>query len=297
MTTAAALPDWASPSVLSYLERLSGQRRLARHTLDAYSRDLAQFFVFADRYGIRSIPTVDRKVVRRFVAQLDTRGYAKSSIARKTSAVRSFYSDLVTRGEVDVNPASGVVGPKSGSRLPTVVSQRAMAGALDHIDGDDPVALRDRAILEVLYASGLRVSELASMRTTDAIRNADLRVVGKGGRTRVLPLGAPARHALEAWLARGRTHLAGDEAGEALWVGIRGRPLDSRGIRRVVRQRLGTFPHAVRHSFATHLLEGGADLRTVQELLGHVDLATTQIYTHVTRDHLRKTYERSHPRA
>ncbi len=291
------LPEWASPSVLSYLERLGGQRRLAAHTLDAYRRDLIQFFVFADRYGVQSVPSVDRKVVRRFVAQLDTRGYAKSSIARKTSAVRGFYSDLMTRGEVDVNPAAGVVRPKSGSRLPAVVSQRAMAGALDHIDGEDPVSLRDRAMLEVLYAAGLRVSELASMRTADVVRGADLRVVGKGGRTRVLPLGAPAMIALDAWMARGRPDMAGDTAGDALWVGLRGRPLDSRGIRRVVRQRLGTFPHAVRHSFATHLLEGGADLRTVQELLGHVDLATTQIYTHVTRDHLRKMYERSHPRA
>jgi integrase/recombinase XerC len=293
----AVIPEWAASTVSTYLGRLHGQRRLSPHTLGAYQRDLVQFFVFADRYGVRSVASIDRRLMRRFVAHLDTRGYAKSSVARKTSSVRSLYADLVARGEVDTNPAAGVVRPKTGSRLPSVVPKRGMVEVLDHLDGDDPVSLRDRAMLEVLYAAGVRVSELTGMRTADVSHGGDLRVVGKGGRIRVLPLGAPAREAVDRWLERGRPHLVGPRSADWLWLGIRGGALDPRGARRIVERRLGTFPHAVRHSFATHLLEGGADLRTVQELLGHVDLATTQIYTHVTRDHLRKTYERSHPRA
>jgi integrase/recombinase XerC len=164
------------------------------------------------------------------------------------------------------------------------------------MEGEKPLDLRDRAILEVLYASGMRVSELASLRVND-VGSDMLRVVGKGSKTRVVPLGRAARQALDAYVAKGRPRLIRDGAGEALWVGVRGGPLGTRGLRRVVQKRLGTFPHALRHSFATHLLEGGADLRTVQELLGHVELATTQIYTSVSRRHLKSTYERSHPRA
>ena len=171
-----------------------------------------------------------------------------------------------------------------------------MAAVLDGIEGDDPVDLRDRALLEVLYATGLRVSEAAGLTVADVAGRDIVRTRGKGGRDRVVPLGGPARRALAEWLERGRPAMVSG-ATQDLWVGVRGGTLDTRGIRRVVRSRLGTHPHAVRHSFATHLLEGGADLRVVQELLGHVDLATTQIYTHITREHLRRTYERSHPRA
>ena len=148
----------------------------------------------------------------------------------------------------------------------------------------------------MLYATGVRVAELASL--TTAIRGADMITVrGKGNKDRALPVGGPAQLAVERWLAHGRPVLATAVAGDSLWVGVRGRSLDSRGIRRIIHQRAGTFPHALRHSFATHLLEGGADLRSVQELLGHVELATTQLYTAITRDHLKATYERSHPRA
>src|SRR5690606_12141930 len=145
-------------------------------------------------------------------------------------------------------------------------------------------------------ATGLRISELISL-TVDDVRSGTLTVVGKGGKTRVVPVGAPAREALKRYLESGRSELAGPDAGKLLWVGLRGRPMDTRGARRVVARRAATFPHALRHSFATHLLEGGADLRTVQDLLGHTDLATTQIYTAVSRRHLKETYERSHPRA
>jgi len=163
--------------------------------------------------------------------------------------------------------------------------------------GDEPIDLRDRAILEVMYAAGLRVSELASLKVGDVADSDLLRITGKGEKTRMVPISRSARRSVAEYLEKGRPKLAGDQAYSALWVGARGGPLDTRGVRRVVQKRLGTFPHALRHSFATHMLEGGADLRTVQELLGHVELATTQIYTSVSRRHLRTTYERSHPRA
>jgi site-specific recombinase XerD len=182
-----------------------------------------------------------------------------------------------------------------------VPSASALGGVLDGLDGDDPVSRRDRALLEVLYGSGLRVAEAAALTVGDVqatrggVRDL-IRVSGKGGKDRAVPLSGPARSALEQYLVQGRGALARG-GGAALWVGARGGSLGVRGIRRVVQARLATFPHALRHSFATHLLERGADLRAVQELLGHRLLATTQVYTQVTRQHLRSTYDRSHPRA
>jgi site-specific recombinase XerD len=289
-------PEWARERLDQYLDRCRAQRGMSRHTVEAYRRDLSQFFDFCDRVGVRLVGDVDRRTIRRWLAQLDTRGYARTSVARKSSSVRAFYDDAVRRRLVDGNPAAALHRPKQPGRLPTALRPAAVSTVLDGIDGEDPLALRDRALLEVLYATGLRVSEVAAMAVADVRGRDEIRTRGKGGRDRVVPLGGPAKRAVARWVADGRPHLIGGDT-TALWIGARGGPLDQRGIRRVVQSRMGTHPHAVRHSFATHLLEGGADLRVVQELLGHVDLATTQIYTHITRDHLRRTYERTHPRA
>ena len=291
-----AIPEWARPEVGAYLGRLDHQRRLSANTLDAYRRDLAQFFDYCHRTGIRAIDDVDRLVSRRYLAFLDTRGYTRRSMTRKASSVRSFYADGMKRGSLESNPLDGLKRPKLDRALPHALPARALAQAIEAIDTSSPAGLRDRALIETLYASGLRISELVSLTIGDL--GADtITVVGKGRKTRVVPLGRPAQTALDRYLRLGRPHLATEGAGTALWVGARGGRLDSRGARRVVVTHLATFPHALRHSFATHLLEGGADLRTVQDLLGHTDLATTQIYTAVTRRHLRDTYERSHPRA
>lgn len=296
-------PDWAGTPVSAYLARLIGERGLSPHTVDAYRRDLHQFFDFCHRLGLRSFPEVDRRVVRRYLANLGTRGNGPRSVARKTSAVRAFFTDGARRGLVPANPAVGVPTPKRPRNLPRAFSAAVLAECLDALDGSEPVDLRDRALLEVLYGMGLRVSEAASL-TVGAVAGADLvRVSGKGGRERVVPLRGKAKRALERYLAEGRSELAGPdkpagpESTGALWLGKSSRPLRERGIRRVVQARLATFPHALRHSFATHLLEGGADLRVVQELLGHRELGTTQVYTAVTREHLRSAYDRSHPRA
>ncbi|MGI9610961.1 MAG: tyrosine recombinase XerC [Acidimicrobiia bacterium] len=289
-------PAWAASPVADYLERQRAQRDLSPHTVDAYRRDLAQFFDYCSRFGVVEVADVERTHARRFLAFLDTRGYARTSITRKASAVRSFYNDAGRRGEVTVNPFEGVARPRKAKPLPHALPTRTVVHGIESIDTGTPEGLRDRAIVDALYSTGLRISELASL-TVDDAGSEMLTVMGKGRKTRRVPIGRPAQDSIAKYVADGRPAMASPEAGKALWVGVQGAPLGDRGVRRVVKKRLATFPHALRHSFATHLLEGGADLRTVQDLLGHTDLATTQIYTAVTREHLRGTYDRSHPRA
>ena len=283
-------------AVADFVHRIEIERGLSPHTVAAYCRDLEQFVEFCERLGTDRLDGVTRRAIRRYMAQLSTRGYSRRSIARKISSIRSFFAVAASRGLLPANPAEGVRQPRRPASLPKALPQHGLANSLDAVVGGSPVDLRDRAILELLYSSGLRVSELASLQVGDV--GADMvRVLGKGGKERVVPVGRAAREAIAGYLENARPLLAGEQAYSALWVGVRGGPLDARGVRRVVQKRLGTFPHALRHSFATHLLEGGADLRTVQEMLGHVELATTQIYTAVSRRHLKSTYERSHPRA
>jgi len=284
-------------AVGDYLERARIERGLSPHTLDAYGRDLAGFARFAGRLGIERLDDVDRRTVRKFLANLSTRGYAPRSLNRKASSVRTFLEDAARRGVIPGNPAATIPLPKRPRSLPRSIPSGALSVALDSIDTTDPVDLRDRAILETLYGAGLRVSELASLTVSDVVGRRFLTVMGKGSKERSIPLTGSAARAIAAYVELGRPDLVGPEAGNALWVGARGRALDTRGIRRIVRGRIGSFPHALRHSYATHLLENGADLRSVQDLLGHSELATTQIYTAVTRRHMTETYERSHPRA
>lgn len=279
-----------------YLDRLVSQRQTSPHTVAAYRRDLTQFLEFLEDEGIGQLEALDRQDLRRYLGRLEKKGLSRRSIARKSSAVRVWLGDLVKRGHLPANPAAQMASPRLPERLPKAIPSRQVGSILDGLATGTPLELRDRALLEVLYGTGLRVSELAQLRI-DAFATDLITVTGKGGKTRAVPIGKPARKAVDDYLARGRGQLAKTGAGNALWVGSRGGRLDERGIRRAVRNRAATFPHALRHSFATHLLEGGADLRSVQELLGHRDLATTQIYTAVSRQHLQGTYDLSHPRA
>ncbi len=281
----------------NYLELLRVERGLADNTIVAYRGDLAGFVEFATRYGVSEVEGVDRKLMRRYVASLTTRGYAPRSVVRKASAVRAFFGDLARREVIDHNPALDTPRPKRPQTLPRAIPAGALAEALDDLDGSDPVEVRDRAILEMLYGTGLRVSELASLTVQSMDEGPFLRVRGKGSKDRSIPIGGAARRAINRYLMDARPRFLTSESGDSLWLGLRGKPLGPRGVRRVVRARVGTFPHALRHSYATHLLENGADLRSVQDLLGHTELATTQIYTAVTRRHLTETYGRSHPRA
>jgi integrase/recombinase XerC len=215
------LPDWAGPDVEGYLRRLTDQRGLSAHTIEAYRRDLAQFFDYCSRAGIRQIREPDRRTARRYLAFLDTLGYSRTSTSRKASSVRAFYADAASRGIASVNPFDGVSGPKLDKPLPHALPARSMAAAIESIDTGDAAGLRDRAIVETLYATGLRISELASMTVRDASGDT-VTIRGKGAKFRTVPLGRPAQRSLERYLTEGRPRLAGAEAGDALWVGVRG---------------------------------------------------------------------------
>ena len=292
-----ALPEWAKEDVQTYLGRLARQRRLSGHTVNAYRGDITQFLALCDKAGRGALGEIDRSDFRRFFAYLNTRGFARASVVRKGSSLRSFFGYLHQQGDIPANPAGALPVPKAKASLPVALSHTQLAQALEAVDGSAPVDLRDRAILELAYASGLRVSEMAALAVSQ-VKGKDLIVVsGKGGKDRAVPVGVPAQRAIDRWLEEGRSELAGPRAGEALFVGVRGGRMDPRQIRRVVRSRIGSFPHALRHSFATHLIERGADLRSVQELLGHANLGTTQVYTSVSHRHLRSTHHRTHPRA
>ena len=307
-----ALAPLARHAVEAFLAHVRDERGLADNTVAAYERDVVQFFRFAGRAKVIDPAAVDPLLLRRFLAQLKTRGLADSSIARKAAALRACFRLLVRRGLVPSNPAADLGAPRGRRRLPVVLKQRQVDALLSRPQPLDPVGLRDRAILELLYATGMRVGELCGLALGDVDLRADVaRVHGKGGKERLVPFGEPARVALREYLANGRAAMRPDARnrsstpGErALFFNRRHRPMTPRDVRGMIqRYRAGlgvpaeTSPHTLRHSFATHLLEGGADLRSVQELLGHVALTTTQTYTHVSNERLRRVYEQAHPRA
>ncbi len=275
------------------------------NTVAAYRRDLAAFIEWAERAGCVEPSQVDRLLLRRYLGFLATSRLARSSIARKASTLRRYFGWLVRTGVLADDPTRSLSAPRGEHRLPRVLRADELEVLLDTppavVDADpEPIRLRDDAVLELLYGSGLRVGELCGL-DVDAIDTeaGSVTVWGKGGKQRRVPISAPAADAVRGWLARGRAGLVGPTAGAALFVNRRGHRLTPRDVRRLLDRRAPqpTHPHALRHSFATHLLDGGADLRTVQELLGHADLATTQIYTHVSQQRLRAVYDETHPRA
>jgi len=284
---------------------LSSLTSVAPRTVEAYGRDLAGFATWAERGGHTGPATIDRTVLRRYLAHLATRRYARRSIARKASTLRRYFGWCTRRGLVASDPAAGLSAPGGDGRLPRVLKQDELTVLLDTPSPalhDVPgVRERDDAVLEVLYGSGVRVGELCGLDVGDLDLSAGRALVwGKGGKRRAVPLGEQAVGALERWLQDGRRALAtGESPPAALFLNRRGRRLTPRDVRRILDRRAAapTHPHALRHTFATHLLDGGADLRAVQELLGHADLATTQRYTHVSRERLRAVYDATHPRA
>ncbi|MGH2699154.1 MAG: tyrosine recombinase XerC [Actinomycetota bacterium] len=297
-------------AVEGFLRAIGAERDLSPATQAAYGSDLDQFVQWAQRGGIVDLDRIDRRVLRRYVAFMSERGLARRSIARKASALRSMLRWAQLHGLVETNPAEELAVPKLDKPLPRVL-RTAEAAALCELPPDDhPVGIRDRAVLEVLYGSGLRVSELCGLDLDDLdLAQNHVTVMGKGRKERRVPLGGPAAAALESYL-RARLLLlersgapGGMAGGHALFLNLRGTRLGPRSVRRILDKYVlaegaaRVNPHALRHSFATHLLDNGADLRAVQELLGHESLATTQIYTHVSTERLRTVYEQSHPRA
>lgn len=275
---------------------------LSTNTVAAYTSDVRSFASWCARSDVLEPGSVKRTTIRRYLAHLTTRQFARRSIARKTAAIRRYYRWLVANGVVDVDPTSGVSVPAGGGRLPRVLDQRELSGLLDAPAAEDEPdwrRRRDDAVLELLYGSGLRVGELCGLQVSSvSLSNGAANVWGKGAKERRVPISEPAVAALRRWLAV-RHDVLPPEAGEVLFGNERGRPLTPRDVRRIVDRRSPspTHPHALRHTFATHLLDGGADLRAVQELLGHTDVATTQRYTHVSRERLSAAYREAHPRA
>jgi integrase/recombinase XerC len=279
-------------------------------TVRAYLADVAAFTDWAARGGLDGPQGVSRLLLRRYLAYLATRRYARRTVARKVAALRRYFGWLRRTGIIEADPSLRLSAPAGEGRLPRVLSRAELHELLDQPPegaGVEPLAvrLRDDAVLELLYGSGLRVSELCGLRPEDVDRSRRLVTVwGKGSRQRQVPISAPAADAVDAWLRSGRPAMArgaqseGSGPPDALFLNRRGRRLTPRDVRRLLDRRAGspTHPHALRHSYATHLLDGGADLRVVQELLGHASLQTTQVYTHVSKERFLEVYESSHPR-
>lgn len=278
------------------------------NTEKAYSKDLATMIAFAQERGCNEIGDIGIMELRGWLASQRTQGLSAATLARRATAVRTFFAWATAQNIVDHDPADALVIPKVGKRLPNVLHQKQAESVMEQValraDDNSPTHIRDRAILELLYASGIRVGELVGLNINDIDESRrTLKVTGKGNKQRVVPYGALADEALSDYIKRARPSLHNDHSGTAVFLGARGKRIDQRVVRSMVTQVLASLdvpdltPHGFRHTAATHLLEGGADIRTVQEMLGHASLATTQLYTHVSMDRLRKVYEQAHPRA
>ncbi len=288
-----------------YIDYLEAERNASAYTVRNYTTDLIGFFDFLRSRGVGSLTEVNRSVLRGYLSRLMEQGFVKASIARKLSAIRSFYRYLVREGVVSTSPVATTTSPKLDRRLPSFLTRDEIERLLDAPDQSTPQGQRGRALLELLYASGLRVSELVNLdlKQVDFLTN-EIRVRGKGSKERVVLIGKPAAQALGVYLDRGRPKLLGQKRGSALFLNRQGGRLTERSVQkglakyaRIAGIDKKVHPHMLRHTFATHLLDGGADLRVVQELLGHANLSSTQIYTHVTKSQAKKVYLRAHPMA
>lgn len=309
----AEIPDelteaW-SAVLAAYEQHLTAERDLSEHSVRAYLTDIANLGSHAARLGVDDPADLTIRVLRSWLAHLKTLGKARTTLARRATSARVFTTWMTRTGRSASDAGALLVNPKAHRELPVALSESDVRALLDTtvaaLAEEGARGIRDLAILELLYATGIRVGELAGLDIDDLDRERHVvRVFGKGRKERVVPYGMPASDAIELWLGRGRPELAIDTSGAAMFLGARGGRIDQRAVRRIVHERLGAVegapdlgPHGLRHTAATHLLEGGADLRSVQEILGHASLATTQIYTHVSNERLRSAYKLAHPRA
>ena len=268
---------------LSYLLKVKGY---SKHTITSYKYDVLQYLEINQEVGEFSF----------FLKFLSQKKYSKSTINRKITAIKTFLKWSASMDYFDEVLIQNVVNLKSEKKLPNILSSSYINKLLDELPSQTTKEIRDKAILELMYSSGLRVSEVSNLKIQNFKINKSIKVLGKGNKERVLPITSRAVKSISTYLNIGRTELVNEKSQNYMFLGIRGGQLRDREIRRVVNLRVGTFPHSLRHTFATHLLEGGADLRVVQELLGHNDPTTTQIYTHVSKKQLKKKYKQSHPR-
>ena len=294
----------------AFLKYLESERNLSAHTIRAYLGDLDSFFEHLEKLDVTDFSKLELSHIRSWLANQQVKGGARTTLSRRAVSIRLFTKWATKKVYLAKDVGATLATPKGARTLPDVLNVADAGLAMDALatrvaEEDGPLSKRDCAMVEVLYASGARVSELCGLdlQDIDYERNT-IRVIGKGNKERTIPLGNPAMRALDAWLKEGRPSLAGEKSERAVFLGARGKRIDQRAVRTVVYHALEALegavklgPHALRHSAATHLLEGGADLRTVQEILGHASLATTQIYTHVSTERLQKAFKQAHPRA
>lgn len=303
------LPEAMASVLVAFERHLAIERDLTPHTVRAYLGDLTSLLDHVVRLGGSDVGDIDLRSLRSWLAKQQTTGKARTTIARRATAARVFTAWLHRTGRAPVDAGARLASPKAHRVLPNVLRQDEALALVDAATSsaadDGPVGLRDAAILELMYATGIRVGELCGLDIDDVDFDRNVvRVFGKGRKERTVPFGLPAARALRRWLEGGRPALRREGVGAALFVGARGGRIDQRVVRQVVHDRVGAVPgapdiapHGLRHTAATHLLEGGADLRTVQELLGHASMATTQVYTHISNERLRSAYLQAHPRA
>ncbi|MGA8988226.1 tyrosine recombinase XerC [Aeromicrobium sp.] len=298
-----------SAALAAYEQHLRAERGLSSHSVRAYLTDLESLATHAERLGVTGPAELSLRTLRSWLANLQTLGRARTTIARRATTARVFTAWLARTGQAAQDAGALLASPKAHRELPVALTQHEVRALLDvaiaSLVDDGARGLRDLVILELLYATGIRVGELVGLDIDDLDRGRRVvRVLGKGSKERSVPYGLPASEAVELWLEHGRPALMTDSSGAAVLLGMRGGRIDQRAVRRVVHERIAAVdgapdmgPHGLRHTAATHLLEGGADLRSVQEILGHASLGTTQIYTHVSTERLRSAYQLAHPRA
>jgi integrase/recombinase XerD len=291
--------------VNEFINYLAVERGLAKNTLESYGRDLRQYYAYLGNGQIDAVKQVNRATILTYLEQLQTKGRAVSTISRNLAAIKSFYQFLVRERYLDKDPAANLESPKLEKKLPRILTINEVEELLKQPNSFLPAGMRDKAMLELLYATGIRVSELISLNISDV--NLDMGYIkcyGKGSKERIVPLGSIAAKCVQEYVTRGRGKLVRTYDEPALFVNHHGNRLTRQGFWKIIKKYAHEAhitkeitPHTLRHSFATHLLENGADLRSVQEMLGHADISTTQIYTQVTKNRLKEVYEKAHPRA
>ena len=272
---------------IEYLEKIKGY---SKNTITSYKTDIKKYFEY--------INTKNKKYyeIEKYVQSLSKSKYAKSTVNRKIVSISSFFNWCINQKKLNIKDIKQIKNIKTERKLPTILTSNYINNLLDTLPTSTSKEIRDRTIIEILYSSGLRVSELTNLKVNDFKNNKSLKVLGKGNKVRILPMTDKSFNYMNLWISKYRSEYKNEKSGNYIFLGVRGGKISDREIQRIVNLRLGTFPHSIRHTFATHLLDGGADLRVVQEMLGHTDPSTTQIYTHVSKKQLKEKYKRTHPR-
>ena len=273
-----------------YIEYLNDIKGYSSNTITSYKNDIKQYLKYLSDKNLNYYETEE------FVKYLNKNKYAKSSINRKIASINKFYEWCQERNYLKETKYKKIKYIKQEKKLPDILTSNYINKLLNSLPTENPKNLRDRTIIELLYSSGLRVSELTNLRINDIKNNGSIKVLGKGNKTRILPMTNEAYKLIDLWITNSRSFYENEKSSDYLFIGVRGSKISAREVQRIVKSKLGTFPHSIRHSFATHLLDGGADLRVVQEMLGHSDPSTTQIYTHVSKKKLKEKHKRTHPR-